>query len=134
MISKERVTELTHMAIYDQHEEKPAHQSGQYYCRDYVGKEVLKSIFSGTIAFAVLFGLVFLYNMDVFFGRLTSSDWTLLVVELVLIYVLFMALYLLITVAVYYFRFKKGRNQLRDYYRRLKKINKMYEREERLKE
>ena len=134
MISKERVTELTHMAIYDQHEEKPAQQSGQYYCRDYVGKEVLKSFFSGTIAFGALFGLVFLVNMDMFFERLTSSDLTMLIFELALIYVLFMALYMLITVSVYYFRFKKGRNQLREYYRRVKKINKMYEREERLKE
>lgn len=134
MISKERVIELTHMAVYEQHEDKPAHQSGEYYSRDYVGKEVLKSIFSGTLAFAVVLGLILLCGIDTFLNQLASDDIVTLAIEVGLIYVLFMALYLAVTAVIYFFRFKRGRNQLREYYKRLKKVNRMYDRDDKLKE
>lgn len=134
MISKERVIELTHMAVYEQHEDKPAHQSGEYYDRDYVGKEILKSIFSGTLAFAVVLGLILLCGIDTFLNRLASDDIVTLIIEVGLVYVLFMVLYLAITAIIFSCRFKRGRNQLREYYKRLKKVNKMYDRDEKLKE
>ncbi len=134
MISKERVIELTHMAVYEQHEDKPAHQSGEYYGRDYVGKEILKSIFSGTLAFAVVLGLILLCGIDTFLNRLASDDIVTLIIEVGLVYVLFMVLYLAITAIIFSCRFKRGRNQLREYYKRLKKVNKMYDRDEKLKE
>jgi hypothetical protein len=134
MVNEERVTELTQMAIYDLHEDKAAHQSGEYYSHDYVGKEVLKSVFSGTFAFVILFGLILFDHAEEFLNSLASANLVALGLEIAGLYVIFMAFYLLITVIVYRIRFKRGRDQLRIYYRRLKKINKLYTREEKLKE
>ena len=52
MISEERVKELYHLAAFDEYENKKYHQAGEYTMWDYVGKEIVKSFFSGTIAFA----------------------------------------------------------------------------------
>ena len=51
MISEERVKELYHLAAFDEYENKKYHQAGEYTMWDYVGKEIVKSFFSGTIAF-----------------------------------------------------------------------------------
>lgn len=43
MINEERVKELYHVALYDSKERKMHQQVSQYFKRDYVGKEILKS-------------------------------------------------------------------------------------------
>ena len=52
MISEERVKELYHLAAFDEYENKKYYQAGEYTMWDYVGKEIVKSFFSGTIASA----------------------------------------------------------------------------------
>ena len=54
MISEERVKELYHLSVFDEYENKKYHQAGEYTMWDYVGKEVVKSFFSGTIAFVLM--------------------------------------------------------------------------------
>ena len=54
MISEERVKELYHLAAFDEYENKKYYQAGEYTMWDYVGKEIVKSFFSGTIAFILL--------------------------------------------------------------------------------
>ena len=51
MINEERVKELYHMAVYDSHMDKVDSQIGQYYIWDYIGKELVRSFFTGTAAY-----------------------------------------------------------------------------------
>ena len=62
-----------------------------------------------------------------------SADLTNLAVRFILLYVGFMAIYLLVTVFVYAVRYAKGRKEIRKYVGHLKKVRKMYHREEKLK-
>ena len=54
-------------------------------------------------------------------------------VTVLLLYGIFMVVYLMITYLVYRMRYIKGRKKVKTYYKNLKDINKVYEREEKLK-
>lgn len=133
MINEERVRELYQMAVYDQHEDKKCHPMGEYYIWDYVGKELVKSFFSGTIAFGLLVALWVIGDMTATIAFINSADLANLVIRFLLLYVGFMAIYLLVTVFVYSIRYAEGRRELRKYIGHLKKVRKMYHREDKLK-
>ena len=62
-----------------------------------------------------------------------SADLMNLVIRFILVYVGFMAIYLLVTVFIYSIRYAEGRKQLRKYVGHLKKVRRMYHREDKLK-
>ena len=133
MINEERVKELYQIAKYDTFEEKENRQMGQYYRNDYISKELLKSLFSGTIAYVLLVILWFMNSMELIMNDMGTSELIATAVTVVLVYLAFMAVYLLITWFVYQQRYTKGRKALKEYYDHMHKINKMYDREEKLK-
>ena len=133
MINEERVRELYQMAVYDENEDKKCHPMGEYYIWDYAGKEIVKSFFSGTIASGLLVALWVIGDMTAAIAFVNSADLMNLVIRLVLIYVGFMAIYLLVTVFIYSIRYAEGRKQLRKYAGHLKKVLRMYHREDKLK-
>lgn len=133
MINEERVKELYQIAKYDTFEEKANRQMGQYYRGDYISKEMIKSFFSGTIGYVLLVTLWFMNSMESVMKEMNNSSLIATVITVVLVYAAFMAVYLLITWFVYERRYTKGRKALKEYYDHVRKINKMYDREEKLK-
>lgn len=133
MINEERVKELFQLAVYDQHESRQERQTGEFYRSDYVGKEVLKSFFYGSIAFALILGLYVLYELEDILNSLSTMDYVGTAFFLVFCYLVFMAVYLLLTAIVYRLRYRKGRMKLRAYYTHLKKVNKMYENDDKFR-
>ncbi len=133
MINEERVKELYQMALCDQKEEKAIQKNGEYYRSDYVSKELIKSFFTGTIAFGLLLLLWGLDRIETMKENIRMDDLLSNSVVIVLLYIAFMAVYLLVTAIVYYQRYGKERRKRKKYCGHLKKINKMYEREDKLK-
>jgi hypothetical protein len=133
MINEERVTEMYHMAVYDEKENRQARQMSSYYRRDYIGKEMIKSFFSGTIAYVLIVILLLLGAAEDVIDSLSSMNLVQTGTVLAIVYVGFEFLYLLITAQVYRRRFRNGRAELKKYYKHLKSVNKMYTREEKLK-
>ena len=118
MINEDRVKELYRMAVYDAYEDEKCQQTGKYYISDYVGKEMIKSFFTGTSAL-----IAFINNADV----------TDLLIHVIMLYIGFMAAYLFVTAVVYRVRYDKRRRKLHRYARHAKKVQEMYRREEKLK-
>lgn len=133
MINEERVKELYHMAVFDEYEEKKCRQMGEYYLSDYVGKELIKSFFSGTIAFALLVALWGISDVEGLVSYLNHSELTDLAVHFAVLYVAFLAVYLLITVGVYAVRYVYGRKKMRKYVNHLVNVRKLYRHEARRK-
>lgn len=133
MINEERVKQLYKIALYEQKEEKKHHQTGCFYQNDYIGKELIKSIFSGTLAYLCM---VILWAMSTWEDVLDSLNNLQIMdstVTLVIIYLVFLAVYLVATYIVYVFRYEHGRKKIKGYMDDLKTINQMYDREEKLK-
>lgn len=133
MINEERVKELYHMAVYDAHMDKADSQIGQYYMWDYIGKELVKSFFSGSIAYVLLVVLWGMSDLEGITAMINNLDIADLAVRVVVLYIGFLAVYLLATVLVYGLRYAYGRKRLRRYAARLKKVRRMYQREDKLK-
>lgn len=133
MINEEKVKELYHVALYDTKERKEYEQVSRYYMKDYLVKEVLKSFFAGTIAFMGLLALYIMYNMDVLLAEINSMDIMETAMRYILLYVAFMLAYIFVTILVYALRYTKARKRLCENEEHLKKVYKMYEREEKIK-
>lgn len=133
MINEERVKELYEISVYDSTKARKYNPTGKYYRSDYIGKEMIKSIFSGTAAYILCVLLWIFYDLTNILESINSLDVIALAVDFTVRYVIFLVIYELITYAVYYGRYKEGRRELKSYCGHLKKINKLYDREEKLK-
>lgn len=133
MVNEERVKQLYKIAIYEQNEEKQSRQTGLYYRSDYIGKEVVKSFFSGSIAYVIMAMLWVMSNFDLVMHQINTLEIIDTVVTMLVLYVLFLAVYIFITALVYYLRYKKNRKKLDGYMGDLKVAHNMFEREEKLK-
>lgn len=130
MLHQERVCEMTRLAILDQKEGKECEPMIQYFRKDYIAKELLKSLVSGTAAFGILAAMAGLYCVENLMETLKSADMRQMAFWTAICYVIYIGAYLAVTYIVYYARYSKGRRQAKNFYARLKKVNKLYHEEE----
>lgn len=132
MLNEERIRLMTKMAVYEAGEGREYMPIKQYYRRDYVSYEMIKTFITSTIAFGILFFFWMLYKMedmtDVFNGR----DLPELGIFILVRYIIFIVIYQVIAYIVYVRRYKKATASVREYYSNLKKVQRLQEREEHL--
>lgn len=133
MVNEDRVKQLYKLAIYEQNEEKLHRQAGQYYRSDYIAKEVMKSIFTGTLAYVIMAVLWMMSNWSLVLHQINTLEIVDTLVVMLVFYIGFMIIYMFATVMVYYFRYKQSKKKLDAYVEDLKVANNMFEREEKLK-
>lgn len=131
MISKDRVRHMTKLAAFEEQEGKEELKIRQYFRSDYVGLEMLKSFVMGTIAFVIMLLMWGIYKIDYLLENINKIDLFGLGTEILIKYLIMMAVYLLITYVVYNIRYTRGRKQLKLFYGRLKKVSRLYESESR---
>ena len=132
MINQERVKQLYKIALYEKKEEKQSEDTGKFFKSDFIGKEIVKSIFSGTIAYGLMVVIWAICNLEAIEQMLLSLEIVEVAITFGIIYVGFLVAYLIITILVYHVRYKKGRKKLEEYMKHLKIVDKMYERDEKL--
>ena len=132
MINQERVKQLYKIALYEKNEEKQCEDTGKFFKSDFIGKEIVKSIFSGTIAYGFMMVIWAICNLQVIEKILLNLEIVELGIKFGILYVGFLIAYLIITILVYHMRYKNGRKNLEEYIKRLKIVDKMYERDEKL--
>lgn len=133
MVNEERVKQLYKIAIYEQNEEKKHRETGLYYRSDYIAKEIVKSFFTGSIAYVIMAALWVISNLDLVMHQINTLEIIETVLQALVIYVIFLVIYLFATAVVYYIRYKKSKKQLDGYVENMKVAHNMFEREEKLK-
>lgn len=129
MLNEQRVKLMTKMASYEEGEGKRSMAIGTYFRGDYIGKEVIKSIVYGTIAFLVLFALYIAYDLELFMQDIYKMDILEFGKSVGVFYLKFIIGYSAITYVVYALRYQKARRSLRIYYNNLRRLNAMYKKE-----
>ena len=127
MLNEERVILMTKMASYEEHEGKENMKIGKYFRGDYIAVQVLKSIFSATVAFALILGLYVLYDFEVFMQDLYKIDLVSFAKTLLTYYGVTVVVYAAFSYGIYAYRYSKARKSLKLYHQNLKKLNSMYE-------
>lgn len=130
MLDKDRIKLMTRLAAYEQGEGKEYIPISRYRRKDYVLVQMIKTFFCSTIAFAILFLLNILYRADSWLDTLYQMDYQEYVFEVLAYYAVFTVGYQVIAWLIYGNRYQKGQRNLKQYQSGLKKIEKMYEREE----
>lgn len=133
MVNEDRVKQLYKIAIYEKNEEKLHRQTGQYFRSDYVAKEVMKSIFTGTFAYLIMMVLWMMSNWSLVLHQINTLEIINTLAIMFIFYLGFMIIYLFATVMVYFFRYKHSQKKLEAYVEDLQVAHNMFEREEKLK-
>lgn len=137
MLNEERIKLMTKLALYEQKEGKKDIPMSRYYKGDYVSYHMIRSGILATIGFLLCVAVWFAFHLSYFMeeNNIVKLDvMTAIGKNVLIIYILFMAAYQAITYVVYATRFIKVRENLKQYNGNLKKLNKMYQREDRMKE
>ncbi len=131
MLNKEKVRLMTKLARYEQKEEKRYLKISKYYRSDYIGIALLKNFFASTIAYILILILVFLYRMEAFMRNLNDLNIRPMILEAAAGYMIALAIYSGIVYTVASIRYTKARKSMEAYDGTLKKLEKLYEKEER---
>lgn len=132
MLNNDRIRLMTRLAVYEQGEGREYMPVSRYYRKDYVALKMIKAFLYATIAFCILFLLNLLYHAEDFLSTLYQMDYQKYAVGILIKYLIFVAVYQVIAYAVYSYRYQKGQKRLKHYHNRLKKVLRLYEREEKL--
>ena len=127
MLNEERVILMTKMASYEEHEGKENMKIGKYFRGDYIAVQVLKSILSATVAFALILGLYVLYDFEVFMSDIYKMDLFIFAKNVLMIYFAVVAVYAVLTYVIYTYRYSRAKKSLKNYYGNLKKLSALYE-------
>lgn len=131
MLNEERIRLMTKMASYEEGEGREFMPIKQYYRKDYVGLGMIKTFITSSIAFAILFLCGILYEMENITQILAERDLTELGMIVLTVYVVFTAVYQVIALCVYNWRYSRATASMKGYHSIMKKVEKLQEREER---
>ncbi len=132
MLNEERIRLMTKMASYEEGEGKEYIPIRQYYQRDYVSYEMIKTFITSTISFGILLLLWLLYKMEDMSDFFNGQELPSLGVSILIEYVIFVIIYQIIAYIVYKHRYTKANTSMRKYYSLLKKVQKLQEKEDRI--
>ena len=118
MLNKEKVRLMTKLARYEQKEEKRYLKISKYYRSDYIGIALLKNFFASTIAYILILNL-------------NDLNIRPMILEAAAGYMIVLAIYSGIVYTVASIRYTKARKSMEAYDGTLKKLEKLYEKEER---
>jgi uncharacterized RDD family membrane protein YckC len=113
---------MARTAMYLKHEGVEDLPKAKYYKSDYVGLYMWLTAIAVTVAYFLILFLIACYNFEYIINHLTSINYTVLVVMLIMTYVLMMSVFLVIGYFVYSRRYTMAENGIRVYQNRLKKI------------
>ena len=126
MVNEDRIKLMTRMAAYEKEEHKVNKKIVSFFRSDYISMQMLKSVVSTTIVFAIMFGLYVLYDFEVFMKEIYQMDMFEFAKSVIIVYVIFLGVILLITYVVSLYRYNRALQSTKLYYANLKKLSRIY--------
>lgn len=127
MINEERVKLMTRMAAYEKNQGAKNMAVVGFFRSDYISFQIIKTVITTTIAFAILFGLYMMYDFELFMKEIYKMDLFQFVKSVVIIYLILLGVFVLITYVVYLYRYNRAMQSVRLYNANLKKLYHSYE-------
>lgn len=135
MLSEERVCQMTHLAIYDEDKRRKQKKKRviQYYKKDYIAMEMIKSFIYGTIAYVLMMGMLAIYFVQNNVAWIEAVGTVASMIAAVILYIAFIIFFLVLTYRIYSRRYTKEREQLKEYQKTLREVVRLYEEEQNVK-
>lgn len=129
MLNEKRIRIMTKLAVYEEKEGASDARIDGYFENDYIFSHMIGSFVSGTIAFVIMAAVYCAYNADTVIYRFIENQFSGMMGRFLVFYIPFIAVYLVITFAVYRYRFAAMRRRVRRYRRDLEHLAAGYRRE-----
>lgn len=130
MINEEKVKQLYKVALYEQEAEKKYQQINKYYRNDYIVKEELKSIFTGTMTYLFMLMLWMASDWNAILQHISQTEFVQWGIPLVLVYIVFMIAYMILTYTIYKSKHNESSVRAKRYEAELMHLQEIYELEE----
>ena len=126
MLNFKKIRLMTKLAVYEKKDGREDIQLSKYYKTDYVRYQVLKSIISATIGYALIIALIVFYKMEYLIKNAVVLDYKLLGTYLLAFYLMTITIYGLGSVALFSMKYDASRKKLSRYFKLLKRLEKVY--------
>ena len=130
MMNEHRVRLMTRMAIYEKNEGAADEKTHSYFRLDYIMNQVLHTFICVTAAYALIAFAWCFYNFEELMLSVYSMDLEAMAFRVVMIYAILLAVFVVITIFVYVYRYHNARKHLERYYQDLRRLSASYQREE----
>lgn len=127
MLNEKKIKIMTKAAIYEQGKGKEDLKMNAYSGSDYVRFNMLKTFLGVTVSVIFVFGLAVLYRMEEVMANMMKLDLWKVGRQLLVAYIIVIAVYAIISFIVYQQRFSKAKKRLKKYNANLDMIARMAE-------
>ncbi|MDO4188259.1 MAG: hypothetical protein Q4D29_04645 [Lachnospiraceae bacterium] len=122
MLSKDKIILMTAVSVYEDGEGKEDLAINGYFRGDYMGFEVLKGAIYGTIAFALIFAMYMLYDLETFMVEFYKMDIMAFAQDVLKRYLIFLAIYVVISFFVALYKHNRAKKHIENYKAALKTL------------
>ena len=127
MLDVEKIRLMTELARYETAQDKEDLKVSRYYRSDYIGIGLLKNLMLITVGYMLLWGLLVAYNLDYLLDNLHKVNFTIVVAEVIIGYLIVVAAYSVLTYISHYSRYEKAKKSVKKYYANLEELTKVYD-------
>lgn len=131
MLDKNRIRLMAKMAEYEKSLASEDMKISSYFKKDYAGFNTLITAIWITIGYAILFGLIVLCNGDALMNNLTTTKLVMIAAVTVGGYIILLVAYCVCASGFYKSKHNKAKQRVKEYYRELNFLGKMYMKENR---
>jgi hypothetical protein len=117
---------MTKLAVYEKKDGKEDIYLSKYYKTDYVRFQVLKSVITATIGYALIIALIVFYRMEYLIKNAVVLDYKLLGTYVLGFYLMTITIYGLGALILYSIKYDASRKKLSRYFKLLKRLEKIY--------
>lgn len=130
MIDEERIYLMTKLALFEERHKAQLDGVNTYFRSDYIGRHMIKNGLRVTLAFMLMLAGWGLYNAETLIVDITKIDVTALGARILFLYAAVLCVFLVLTYAIQAVRYSRAREDLYEYQELLKKLEKVYRRED----
>lgn len=122
MLSKEKIILMTAISVYEEKDGKEDLSINGFFRGDYMGMEVLMGAICGTIAFAIIFAMYMLYDLETFMVDFYKMDVMAFAQDVLKKYIIFVAIYTVISYFVALYKHGRAKKHIENYKAALKTL------------
>lgn len=126
MLNNNKIRTMNKLALFEQGKGKEDIRISRFYKTDFIRYNILNTIVSITIGYALLLVLIGVYNIEYLISKATELNYKGIAFNILSIYIVLVIAYVLYTITASSLRYKESRKRLVNYNKDLKGLWEIY--------
>lgn len=129
VLNNKKIRVMTKLALYEQRNGKEDIRLGKYYKTDYVRLQVLKTVVSVTVGYALILLMIGIYNSEYIIRKAVTLNFVRIGQVILGFYIMVITVYAIGAIIGYSFQYDRSRKQLSKYYKSLRRLSSIHQEE-----